>query len=65
VRRVILGNATQVVPYISGEEEKMQLEYKKILGGASAAGPDHFSFVQFPMSAHTNRYSRALAAVHR
>jgi aspartate-semialdehyde dehydrogenase len=45
----------QVVPYISGEEDKLQVEYKKIMGGVSTAGPDYFKLLTFPISAHANR----------
>ena len=52
---VCFPGGPQVVPYISGEEEKLQVEYKKIMGRAKASGPNFFDFVNFPLSAHTNR----------
>ena len=45
----ILGN---VVPYIGGEEEKMETESRKILGSLSADGVDPHPMV---VSAHANR----------
>src|SRR6185503_15410855 len=45
----ILGN---VVPYIGGEEEKMERESRKILG---TLGPDGVAPAGFAVSAHTNR----------
>ena len=45
----IVGN---VVPYIGGEEEKMERESRKILG---ALGPDGVAPADFAVSAHTNR----------
>lgn len=42
-----------VVPYIAGEEEKMQTESQKLLGGYSAEGG--FAPAVFPLSAHCNR----------
>jgi aspartate-semialdehyde dehydrogenase len=45
----ILGN---VVPYIGGEEEKMERESRKILGTLAADG---VTPADFAMSAHTNR----------
>jgi aspartate-semialdehyde dehydrogenase len=45
----ILGN---VVPYIGGEEEKMERESRKILG---TLGPDGVSPAAFAVSAHANR----------
>ena len=45
----ILGN---VVPYIGGEEEKMERESRKILG---TLGPDGVTPADFAVSAHTNR----------
>ena len=45
----IVGN---VVPFISGEEEKMERESRKILGTLSADG---VSPAAFALSAHTNR----------
>jgi aspartate-semialdehyde dehydrogenase len=45
----ILGN---VVPYIGGEEEKMEGESRKILG---TLGPDGVVPASFAVSAHTNR----------
>lgn len=45
----IVGN---VVPYIGGEEEKMALESRKILG---VLGPDGVTPADFAVSAHTNR----------
>jgi aspartate-semialdehyde dehydrogenase len=45
----ILGN---VVPFIGGEEEKIERESRKILG---ALGPDGVVPAEFAVSAHTNR----------
>lgn len=45
----ILGN---VIPYIGGEEEKIERESRKILG---ALGPDGVEPARFAVSAHTNR----------
>jgi len=45
----ILGN---VVPYIGGEEEKMERESRKILG---TLGPEGVTPAGFAVSAHTNR----------
>jgi aspartate-semialdehyde dehydrogenase len=45
----ILGN---VIPYIGGEEEKMQQETQKILG---EAGPDRIVSLDARVSAHCNR----------
>ena len=45
----ILGN---VMPYIGGEEEKMERESRKILG---TLGPDGVAPADFAVSAHTNR----------
>jgi len=45
----ILGN---VVPFIGGEEEKMERESRKILG---TLGPDGVSPADFAVSAHANR----------
>jgi aspartate-semialdehyde dehydrogenase len=45
----ILGN---VVPYIGGEEEKMERESRKILG---TLGPDGVAPADFAVSAHANR----------
>lgn len=45
----ILGN---VVPYIGGEEEKIERESRKILG---ALGPGGVTPADFAVSAHTNR----------
>ena len=45
----ILGN---VVPYIGGEEEKMERESRKILG---TLGADGVAPADFAVSAHTNR----------
>lgn len=45
----ILGN---VVPYIGGEEEKLERESRKILG---ALGPGGVVPAEFAISAHTNR----------
>jgi aspartate-semialdehyde dehydrogenase len=45
----ILGN---VVPYIGGEEEKLERESRKILG---TLGPDGVAPAEFAVSAHTNR----------
>jgi len=45
----ILGN---VVPYIGGEEEKMERESRKILGTLAADG---VTPADFAISAHTNR----------
>ncbi|MDQ3539658.1 MAG: aspartate-semialdehyde dehydrogenase [Chloroflexota bacterium] len=42
-----------VVPYIGGEEEKMQTESQKLLGEYSAEGG--FTPASFPLSAHCNR----------
>ena len=42
-----------VVPYIGGEEEKMQSESQKLLGGYSAKGG--FAPADFVLSAHCNR----------
>jgi len=41
-----------VIPYIGGEEEKMQIETQKILGGCTEAG---FAPLQAKVSAHCNR----------
>ncbi len=41
-----------VIPYIGGEEEKMQIETQKILGELTAAG---FEPLPAPVSAHCNR----------
>lgn len=41
-----------VIPYIGGEEEKMQIETQKILGELTAAG---FQPLAAPVSAHCNR----------
>eukprot|EP01134_Creolimax_fragrantissima_P005076 CFRG5076T1 len=41
-----------VVPYISGEEEKMEIEPRKILGGVSMEG---FTDLDVKISAHCNR----------
>jgi aspartate-semialdehyde dehydrogenase len=45
----IVGN---VVPYIGGEEEKMERESRKILG---TLGPEGVAPAEFAVSAHTNR----------
>jgi aspartate-semialdehyde dehydrogenase len=45
----ILGN---VIPYISKEEEKMEEETRKLLGGMNGSG---FKPAEFGMSAHCNR----------
>jgi aspartate-semialdehyde dehydrogenase len=45
----ILGN---VVPFIGGEEEKIERESRKILG---ALGPEGVTPAEFAVSAHTNR----------
>ncbi|MBA3497898.1 MAG: aspartate-semialdehyde dehydrogenase [Gemmatimonadales bacterium] len=45
----ILGN---IVPFIGGEEEKMERESRKILG---TLGPDGVIPAEFAVSAHTNR----------
>ncbi len=45
----ILGN---IVPFISGEEEKFQLELGKMLGKLSG---DRLEHATFPVSAHANR----------
>ena len=45
----ILGN---VIPYIGGEEEKIERESRKILG---TLGPDGVEPAPFAVSAHTNR----------
>jgi aspartate-semialdehyde dehydrogenase len=45
----IVGN---VLPYIGGEEEKMERESRKILG---TLGPDGVAPAEFAVSAHTNR----------
>jgi len=45
----IMGN---VIPHISGEEEKIERESRKILGTLGPAGVEPASF---PVSAHTNR----------
>jgi aspartate-semialdehyde dehydrogenase len=45
----ILGN---VIPYIGGEEEKMEIETRKILGSFNGRGID---LAQFPVSAQCNR----------
>jgi aspartate-semialdehyde dehydrogenase len=45
----ILGN---VVPFIGGEEEKMERESRKILG---ALGPEGVTPAEFAVSAHANR----------
>jgi len=45
----ILGN---VIPYISGEEEKMEVETRKILGHFNGRGVE---FADFPVSAQCNR----------
>jgi aspartate-semialdehyde dehydrogenase len=42
-----------VVPYIGGEEEKMEIESQKLLGGFSADGG--FAPASFVLSAHCNR----------
>ena len=42
-----------VVPYIGGEEEKMQTESQKLLGGYGA--DTGFVPLEFPLSAHCNR----------
>lgn len=42
-----------VVPYIGSEEEKMEEETQKMLGGYSAS--DGFQFADFAVSAHCNR----------
>ena len=42
-----------VVPYIGGEEEKIQSESMKLLGGYSPTGG--FSYADFVLSAHCNR----------
>lgn len=42
-----------VVPYIGGEEEKIQSESQKLLGGYSE--PGGFEPASFPLSAHCNR----------
>lgn len=42
-----------VVPFIGGEEEKMQTESRKLLGGYSTQ--DGFTPAVFPLSAHCNR----------
>lgn len=51
-----------VVPYISGEEEKLETEYRKILGalvpaggGARGGAPQRISERAFPLSAMVNR----------
>ena len=44
-----------VVPYIGGEEEKMQVESQKLLGGYSEEGG--FAPADFVLSAHCNRVS--------
>ncbi len=47
----------QVVPYISGEEDKLETEYKKILGSVSSTtGANRFVPLEFPLTAHANRY---------
>ena len=45
----ILGN---VVPYIGGEEEKVEIETRKILGTFNGKSVD---LADFPVSAHCNR----------
>jgi aspartate-semialdehyde dehydrogenase len=45
----ILGN---VIPYIGGEEEKMEIETRKILGRFNGSGVD---LADFPVSAQCNR----------
>ncbi len=45
----ILGN---VIPYISGEEEKMERETRKLLGRLDG---DHVVLADFPVSVHCNR----------
>ena len=54
----ILGN---VVPYIGGEEEKMERESRKILGTLAADG---VTPADFAMSAHTNRVADDRRAPH-
>jgi len=43
-----------VIPYISGEEDKLESESHKILGRVSTTG-DHIDLNEFPISAHANR----------
>jgi aspartate-semialdehyde dehydrogenase len=43
-----------VVPYIGGEEEKMEIESRKLLGGYDA-GSEEFSYADLRMSAQCNR----------
>jgi aspartate-semialdehyde dehydrogenase len=45
----IIGN---IIPFISGEEEKIELELGKMLGTLSGGGIDHATF---PVSAHATR----------
>ena len=45
-----------VVPFIDGEEEKLEKETRKILGKVEKAnGEERFVPLQIRMSAHTNR----------
>jgi aspartate-semialdehyde dehydrogenase len=54
----------QVVPYISGEEDKLETEYKKILGSVSSRGATHFVPLDFPLTAHANRWVVFMLALH-
>lgn len=42
-----------VIPFVSGEEEKLQIEPRKILGGIKN---DHFEDYPVELSAHCNRF---------
>jgi aspartate-semialdehyde dehydrogenase len=43
-----------IIPYISGEEEKLQIEYQKILG-KYALSSNEIAYEKFPLSASVNR----------
>lgn len=49
-----LAALDNVIPFIGGEEEKMVIESKKMLG---AFETDHFTPAEFALSAHCNRVS--------